>query len=241
MKRRAFPSWLLPLVLVAFWAAGSGFKFSDLIRNYTITASKTASTVKPAVQVTAPAAQTVISSPSSVTRDVFVAPEVTPEEPIGARSEITKIDSRLYIPESAVCTDVQDHVGSVKAIMNADDKTVLFNDACFLYNELISVWEKSSCQTQPPQRMDCCAEMNGKYWFHYDHLQIAGRWNTCSYWLYAYSCQRVNAAKQQCDVMNCSQNCDWAYDCSQNGYSGFFSSFPMNAGHEAALTSCLRN
>ncbi|HEX5037247.1 MAG TPA: hypothetical protein VFX30_08830 [bacterium] len=215
--------FLMPAALLAVSTFTSGYTVKGFFSKYMVT--------KPAAQTTT------VKTPSAVSRD-FLA---EPEETIGARSEITKMDSKLYIPESGICTDVQDHAASVKAIMNADEKTVLFNDACFLYNELISVWEKSSCQTQPPQRVDCCAEMNGKYWFHYDHLQIAGRWNTCSYWLYAYSCQRVNAAKQQCDVMGCSQNCDWAYDCSQNGYSGFFSSFPMNAGHEANLASCLKN
>lgn len=226
MKRHPSPIWILTLALCVAWAAGSGFKFSDLIKKYTITTSKSASRIK---------------EPSPAYRDVFVAPEVAPEEPIEARSELTKIDSRLYMPESLACTDVQSHVASIKTVMNADDKTVLFSDACFLFNELASVWEKSECQTPAPQRIDCCAEMNGKYWFHYEHLQIAARWNTCSYWLYAYSCQRVNAAKQQCDVMNCSQNCDWAYDCSQNGYSGVFSSVPMNAGYSSKLASCLRN
>lgn len=185
---------------------------------------------------TKPAAKMTVEAPA-VSRDVLAEPE----EPIQAKSEISKVDSRIYMPESAACADVQSHVASAKAIMNADDKSALFSDACFLHNELASVWEKSECRTPAPQKIDCCEEMNGKYWFHYEHLQIAGRWNTCSYWLYNYSCQRVNAAKQQCDVMNCSQNCDWAYDCSPNGYSGFFSSFPMNAGHEAALASCLKN
>lgn len=226
MKRHLSPTWIVAFVLCVAWVTGSGFKFSDLIRNYVISTSKPANTTKES---------------SAVSRDVFVAPEAAPEEPIEARSEITKIDAGLYMPESLTCIDVQNHVASVKTIMNADDKTVLFSDACFLFNELASVWEKSECKTPAPQRTDCCAEMNGKYWFHYDHLQIAVRWNTCSYWLYAYSCQRVNAAKQQCDVMNCSQNCDWAYDCSQNGYSSVFSSVPINAGHSGNLASCLKN
>ncbi len=216
---------ILAIAILTIWLAASGFRFSDLFVRYRSNAQKT-----PA------AAATVKPSATMIYKDAYEV--ATPPE---AASDYGGIDPKLYVQESVACYEVQGHSASAKAIMDNLDKTSLFNDACFLYNALTTVWEKSECHASPPPRADCCAEMNGRYWYQYELLQTSVRWNTCSYWLYSYACPRMNGYKQQCDAMNCPQNCDWEYDCSPNGFYGVMHSLPMNNSRPAEVASCLRD
>jgi hypothetical protein len=89
--------------------------------------------------------------------------------------------------------------------------------------------------------MDCCAEISGRYFHLFEVANNSSHYYSCAPWMFSQVCPRMNAFKQQCDAMQCPQNCVLGYACTSYGYESLVRSIPDNTYHPAETDACVQS